>query len=148
MKKTCYFAHSRLQYGFVVEREAMELIKDKFPGYKIFNPGSDRNQRDFMRGLNPYAPVMEYMQVFFRRIDECEFLVFMTQENGMLGRGTAEEIKYALGCNKDVFCIELPVNVCKITENDIIEIHTRGGKKDWRSNWAKVKDKNENKPEK
>lgn len=137
-KRQVYFAHGRPDYKTAREKDALVFIKQLYPDHKIINPSGRKIQRRAETELSVFLPVMEYMKFFFEYIDQSEFLIFMTQENGNIGRGTFEEVKYAFECDITVIYIELPRHVRFMQRCDIVEIHTREAKRDWRSHWAKV----------
>lgn len=138
MKKQIYFAHGRPDYHTGREKDALAFIKQLYPNHLVINPSSRKIQRRAEKELSIFLPVMEYMKFFFEHIDQSEFLIFMAQVNGNLGRGTYEEIKYAFERNKEVIYIELPTYSRFVHKQDIVEIHTREAKRDWRSRWATV----------
>ncbi len=143
MKKQIYFAHGRPDYGSDREKDALAFIHQLYPDHSIINPSDKKIQRRAEKELSPFLPVLEYMKFFFEYIDQSEFLIFTVQKNGNIGRGTFEEIKYAFDCNKGVIYVKLPDYVELLQRRDIVEIHTREAKRDWRSHWAKVKNENE-----
>lgn len=84
-----YFAHPRPTFNTMREREALEAIKKKFPTATIVNPAS--------------YPESENMWFFRKLVQQTDITIFMTTEEGFIGKGVFTEIGYAQFLQRDVF---------------------------------------------
>ena len=83
-----YFAHPRTTFNTPREREALQAIKTKYQNASIINPAS--------------YPDTDNMWIFRKLVQQSNITVFMTTEDGFIGKGVFLEIKYAQFINRDV----------------------------------------------
>lgn len=80
-KKTLYYSLCKLIYNTDLERHEIELIKSKFPDYRIINPN----------GAIDYQSIIDC----YWTIDDVSNSVFLTIED-LIGRGIYSKIEYSL----------------------------------------------------
>ena len=85
-----YYAHSIYKYNTDIEKYEMSLI----PGY-VINPNGNIDQTQ---------SESEIMKKCYSLIDECDTLVFSSVD-GVIGRGVAEEIDYAMCTGLKIYYI-------------------------------------------
>ena len=138
--KHLYFAHSRKDYGSMREKNMLKKIKHVFIGVEIINPGEPEFQRKTEHLIERMLSANEYMKIFFKIINDVDFLIFMSLENGNMGVGTYLETRHAEACEIPVYVWD---GVGFTTNYKLTEIHCHGGKRDYRDYWAKVEFLNE-----
>jgi hypothetical protein len=87
-KKKIYYAHSKMIYGTMQEKEEIALLRKK---YKVVDPNNDMGE---LGNIQPYL----------RRIEKCDGVV-CSEYNGYIGKGVYTEVEHALRLGKFVFCI-------------------------------------------
>ena len=114
-----YFAHPRTTFNTPREREALQAIKNKFQNASIINPAS--------------YPETDNMWFFRKLVQQTKITVFMTTEDGFIGKGVFTEIEYAQFINRDVFFYNI-MDQKFYSSFEIIDIN----EDDWR-NYARVR---------
>ena len=103
-----YFGHPGPTYNTPLEKKAISVIKEKFPGKTIINPNNPANEKKYKEiGFD----------VFFDLIDTCDFGVFMTAPDGRWGVGIYEEAYYCQQTNKKVYELNPQTWEFKIIKN-------------------------------
>ena len=101
-----YYAHHQWKYNTPIEAYELDVIKNNFQGYDIFNPSIDLT---FDKNNPPHDDII--MLECFNAIRECQYLVF-TSLSGVIGKGVFKEIKYARSQKIPVYYL---------TNNEIIQ---------------------------
>ena len=91
-----YFAHPMQTYDTERERKAIRQIKAGYSSYYIQNPS-----------LHPSRD----MNFYFAWVKECQALIFMSDENGYIGKGVYSEIDAARMLNLPVYYVDPDVPV-------------------------------------
>jgi len=84
--QSIYFAHPRATQDSPRALEAIEAIKEKFPTATIINPA------DYI-GSN--------MKFYLRLVAKADILIFITTEDGFIGKGVFSEIRLAQFLRKE-----------------------------------------------
>ena len=133
-KHTCYFAHSRVDYGTLREKGVLDNIRHVF-SCKVINPGNPTFLRKMEGIIDRYTPANEYIRPFLELINSCDCLIFMAQESDKTGIGTFLEVRHAESIGMPVYVWD---GIKFTTQYRLDECHNRSGKRDYKSNWAKV----------
>lgn len=131
--KKLYFAHSRSDYNTNREKEMLRKLNFVFSGCKIINPGAKKFQKKMEGLVDRMQSANEYIQPFLKIINECSCLVFMPLTTGKVSVGTYFETRHAEACKIPVYVWD---GMKFVTLYRLDECHNRGGKLDYKDNWA------------
>ncbi len=101
--KFIYFGHSRFTYGTEVEAKAIEVIRKKYPNYRLLNPNKDKHQincNHFYDGV----PGTE-MEYFLNLAKMCEFGIFMVYDEDKWSPGSYTEATRMMEDCKKVYLL-------------------------------------------
>lgn len=103
--RTVYFAHPVNTYYGPVEEEFLELIRQKFMGYRIINPSDPVHKAvvDKMKEKNPNANVMPY---FTGLVSPCYAVAVLPFPDGMWSAGVYGEAEIAFANKKEVWVFD------------------------------------------
>lgn len=88
MVGTIYFAHPINTYGTDLEEALLRRIAERFPGWRIVNPGDREHQAAFEARMAKGAKEMDY---FIDLVNACDLCVVLAFPDGMIGAGAYKE---------------------------------------------------------
>ncbi len=91
--QSIYFAHPRATQGSSRALKALDAIKEKFPTATIINPTE-------YTGSN--------MKFYLRLVAKADILIFITTEEGFIGKGVFSEIRLAQYLRKEALFYHFP----------------------------------------
>ena len=101
--KFVYFGHSRFTYGTKEEKKAVEIIRKKFPDYRILNPNKKKHQDNCS---NYYSGVAgTEMEYFLNLTKMCEFGIFMVYDENKWSPGSYTEATKMIMDGKKVYLL-------------------------------------------
>ena len=103
--KFIYFGHSRMFYDTKEEKKAIEIIRKRFPNYRLLNPNKEKHQincDDFYTGV----PGTE-MEYFINLTKMCEFGIFMVYDKTKWSPGSYTEATDMIKSGKKVYLLSV-----------------------------------------
>lgn len=88
--KFIYFAHPINTYNTPIEKDCIDAIELKFPGFTIINPSDIKYQNEFSDYRSKEKE--NYMPYFKSLVDKCSIIVYLPFQDYKVGSGVYYEI--------------------------------------------------------
>jgi hypothetical protein len=104
-----FFSHAKKSYGSPAEARSLAVIRDRFPGCEVVDPGDDD------RGGFRFASEDEELKHYLGIIDGCDSVVF-SRHKGVVTAGVLKEVNHALAEGKPVYEVGGGGRVVRVTK--------------------------------